>query len=175
MELLQSLAVIILILLLVQYILINVLKIPYSDLIPVPGRIGVEAMTSNKEIDLSDLGADLKRQYGITDELPQGDYNKRFVQQAVYDPNSAAGSIVAANQDIYDKPADFGNEQTNVAQFFASNPGAFVNDQRHTAYVGDAANWNDQGKQLYSQMLNAPHATIQAFNCDQHLTPVTVV
>lgn len=92
----------------------------------------------------------------ITNKLPD-----KFVQQAVYDPEQTY-PIAPSNADLYEKTADFGTEQTNVAQFFASNPQLLQRDC--CVYVPDVDQWNMRGTQMYNNMLNGPRAQLTPYN-----------
>ena len=148
-------------------VLIRILKVQISDLLaPSAVKLSLDekkdaGAAAEAEMNPEDLGDEMRnklRKEFITDKLPP-----QLVQQAVYDPEYKQ-SIAPVNQDLYEKNADFGNEQTNVSQFFAANPGAFFNQQRHNAYVPDTVDWNKQGEQLYGNMVNAPTVEVSAYN-----------
>jgi hypothetical protein len=87
------------------------------------------------------------------------------VQQAVY--NEQAKGVVPINQEYgSEQVAQFGNEQTDVAQFFKVNQSAFFNDQRHNAYVPNVNSWNEQGNTMHSTHLNEPRTELAAANND---------
>lgn len=159
MKLIQTLSVIILVLFCAHFIMVNVLNIPYRDLVKTPGHIELSSIESQLK---SDFG--VSQQGGkITNLLPD-----KFIEQAIYDPNrERSGEVSPANEGLYDKEADFGNEQTNISQFFATNPGVFFNDQRHNAYVPDVAQWSSAGNTMYTQMINAPRSQINPYGYDK--------
>ena len=99
----------------------------------------------------------------VTNKLP----TDHLIQQAVYDPKSDY-PVAAANQDVYEKDADFGTEQTNIGQYFSSNPGAFMNDERHNAYVPDTNVWDKQGEQMFQKEAARPKDELQAYNLDDY-------
>lgn len=184
MDLLNSFAVIVLTLFMIHYVMVNVLNIPFKDLVRAPGIVGNHGLNNVKVDDkvsqsqsqsqrpeLAGMEAELKASFGVG-EIGSG-LPDPFRIQAVYDPERDRNyPVAAANEEIYEKEAEFGNEQTNVSQFFALNPGAFFNDQRHNAYVPDVSTWNHGGQQLFSQMVNAPRQLLQASNFDKHYDPV---
>lgn len=95
----------------------------------------------------------------ITNRLPES-----LIEQSVYNPNANANAITASNHNMYEKEAAFGNEQTNVAQFFSANPSAFFNGQRHNSYVPDVNNWNHQGSQMFEKLRTQAPGAINAYN-----------
>ena len=95
----------------------------------------------------------------ITNRLPDS-----LVEQSVYNPKADTNGINASNHNIYEKEAAFGNEQTNVAQFFSANPSAFFNGQRHNSYVPDVNNWNHQGSQMFEKLRTQSPGAINAYN-----------
>lgn len=197
MDLLHSFAVIVLTLFMIHYIMVNVLNIPFKDLVRVPGILGNHGMSNiaptQPTLKLSDMERELKASFGVTEAVeaqsqPQSHAQSHsqsheqtqtqetntnrlpdpFRVQAAYDPEKDRNyPISAANDEIYEKEAQFGNEQTNVSQFFALNPGVFFNDQRHNAYVPDVSTWNSGGQQMFSQMVNAPRQLLQAYGYDK--------
>lgn len=204
MELLQTFAVLILVLFIVHFVMVNVLKIPFKDLVKVPGmeeglhniksepsmltQAQLDAIQHDNEVtSLSGIEQQLRKDFGIADldhqkQKQQGGMitnvlnTDKLVEQAIYDPNRERTNTVApSNQDIYEKEADFGNEQTNISQFFATNPGVFFNDQRHNAYVPDVTQWGQQGTQMYSELVNAPRAQLQAYGYDAPVTPARLI
>lgn len=203
MELLQTFAVLILVLFVVHFVMVNVLKIPFKDLVPVHGateglhnlsngtvtltQSQLDAIQQDNEVtSLSGIEQQLRKDFGVADldhqkQKQQGGMitnvlSDKLAEQAIYDPNrERTYTIAPSNQDIYEKEADFGNEQTNISQFFATNPGVFFNDQRHNAYVPDVTQWGQHGTQLYAEMVNAPRAQLQAFGYDKNVAPAKLI
>ena len=154
MNLAQTSATIILSLFLAYIILFNILEIPYKDIIKTPGLSQAEAINEKQltkeelakiekdneslaNASLSDIEMNLRKEFGVANEKPNGvsDGNltcqprndRKFITNklpetvpgevmgAVYNPEYQVG-CQAANQDLYEKEALFGSEQTNVAQ-----------------------------------------------------------
>ena len=159
MPLLRSVANIILGSLVIYFILINIIDIPYrQDHIATPGNI-VQNLGETKVISSSSHET-------ISNKLP---VHLDSAIQLQYHP--AGLDVKASNDMIYEKDADFGSDQTNVAQFFSSNPEAFLKDNRHTAYVPDVNVWNEQGSQMYNDLVTMrPYKTLNASNFENPYT-----
>ena len=169
-------------------IMVNILEIPYKDIIRSPGRSGASSMPKPPTLTRQELEKiehnneqscmekELRQEFGVEldqatlQDLPEKkcDYiTNQLVQQAVYDPKQTACGPNPSNQDIYEKEALFGSEQTNVSQFFSNNPGAFFNTQRHNSYVPDVSKWNIEGDRLYTERVNDTKQQINAYNQGQ--------
>jgi len=181
MDLFQTFAVIIIILFIVHYIMVNVLNIPFKDLIKTPGQIQINGNSKDQDQDLgheqgmklSEINNNLRKEFGLSDQLGQGDTSNaptKFLEQAIYDPTrERTHSVDPANNAIYEKEAEFGSEQTNISQFFATNPGVFLNNERHNAYVPDTSVWSQQGSNLYTDLLNSARVPLQPYGYDKNL------
>lgn len=185
MDLLQGLAVLCITLFLAQYVMVNVLGVsteelsrkhqPKTQTPPAPETqiqppVSTAQPGSNSPA-LDEIELKLRKEFGLDEGSQMAEKLQllpdALVQQAVY--NEHTKGVLPQNQDLGSQQnAQFGNEQTNVAEFFQSNPAAFLTDQRHTAYVPNVDNWNKQGQDLYDQHMNAPRQMISAANNHQY-------
>jgi hypothetical protein len=78
--------------------------------------------------------------------------------------NKQAKGILPSNHDIFDKPADFGSDVTNINQFYKNNPDIF---EKSHINVPNVTEWSDQGKQLYNAVANSKQGPINAYNFEQ--------
>jgi len=169
----QTSATVILCLFAAYIILVNILNIPFKDLVPVPEKFETLHQQQQQALSLDESKRELDREYNLTslEAVPSQDGGNLitnrlpdpFIEQAVYTENSPVDTK-PSNYDLFDKEADFGSEQTNVSQFFASNPTLFMNDQRHNAYVKDVSSWNQMGDCMFAERMNQPATSIQAYN-----------
>jgi len=175
MPLLQSLATIILGVLVMYFILVNILEIPFTkDLIKSDGNIkkkldknslAVLDSVEEENVSLNDLEETLRKDLSrnepekVTNRLPDP-----LVQQVkINEPHPI--NVEPSNATLYEKDAEFGSDRTNIAQFVSSNPTAFYGDLRHDAYVPDVNSWNQQGSQMYNDLVQSrPNQTLQPAN-----------
>ena len=78
--------------------------------------------------------------------------------------NKQAKGVLPSNHDIFDKPADFGSDVTNINQFYKNNPDIF---EKSHINVPNVTEWSDQGKQLYNAVANSKQGPINAYNFEQ--------
>jgi len=66
-----------------------------------------------------------------------------------------AVGVLPSNHDLFEAPAEFGSDITNLGQFYRNNPDVF---DKSATYVPDVTSWNQQGDALYSSLVhgNAP-------------------
>lgn len=77
---------------------------------------------------------------------------------------------LAHNQNVTEKEAQFGSEQTNLETFFKSNQDLFLDANRHSSYVPDVSEWNEESK-FSNILIDRSHNRLDAFNADQPHTP----
>lgn len=173
MALLQSSATAILGIMVAYFILVNILQLPYAkDLVQAEGNIQTaltqsnldELETEEENVSLNQVEETLRRQFTtgsskkISNKLPDA-----MVQQVIR--NEPVSDVQASNSLMYEKDADFASERTNIAQFVSSNPSAFFGDLRNNAYVPDVNVWNEQGAQMYNDLVTTrPNKTLNAAN-----------
>lgn len=78
--------------------------------------------------------------------------------------NKQAKGVLPSNHDIFDKPADFGSDVTNINQFYKNNPDIF---EKSHINVPNVTEWSDQGKQLFNAIANSEQGPINAYNFEQ--------
>lgn len=68
--------------------------------------------------------------------------------------NEKQKGILPSNHDLFEKPADFGSDVTNINQFYKNNPDVF---KRSSTYVPDTVTWEDKSQELYDAQLASKH------------------
>jgi hypothetical protein len=113
----------------------------------------------------------------ISNNLPQ---HVQFHQQMKYptpakieldastEPGSAiwnpeATGIYAQNQDMFDKPVNFGSDVTNIKQFYTNNPEVFGKIIGKSE-VTNVADWDRQSKEMFTAAQTSSSGPIQAAN-----------
>lgn len=161
------------------YVLVYVLEIPQQELIPTLSKMTFYNGPAQQQQQLQPQHNPVPVPTQPVDQHGNGDYhpaqfNGKFIEQAIYDPNAAAHTQINASNTVdTGAPAEFGPEFTDVSKFFASNPAAFISTNRHSTYVPDVSEWNSKGNLLYTGHLNAAHPeNVDAFNSDALYAPL---
>lgn len=91
--------------------------------------------------------------------------------------NEHATGVLPQNHDLFDKPADFGSDVTNINQFYRNNPELFHQGNQNggaskgAAYVPNVSDWEAQGHAMQQQMANQPQEEVNAYNFDTVHSP----
>lgn len=68
--------------------------------------------------------------------------------------NEKQKGVLPSNHDLFEKPADFGSDVTNINQFYKNNPDVF---NKSNNYVPDTVSWENQGQELYDNLISDKH------------------
>lgn len=179
MELIQAAATIGLLTLLVYFIMVNLLEsksVPTTgaDLVhnanPVPASAGSDRLITNKldveanrDVPVAGINTETNKIPMTTIGGPAPPGGENITQLSVY--NEQAKGVLPVNHDLFEKPADFGSDVTNINQFYRNNPEIF---ERSAAHVPDATAWDTQGQELFNKLSNeAPNHVIKAANFEK--------
>lgn len=77
--------------------------------------------------------------------------------------NKDATGVFPQNHDLFEKPADFGSDVTNIKQFYTNNPEVF-GKILGTAGVTNVADWEVKTKEMYENAKAPANDQIHAFN-----------
>jgi hypothetical protein len=164
MAALQSLATIILGILISYFLMVNLTE--KKGLVKSDGNITnkissltteqVAKLTADEEdnVSLTEVEESLRKEFTTGDNVITNRLPSSLVSQTLYD-SPVEKDLKASNAELYEKRPDFGSDQTNVAQFLASNPSAFFGDNKHNAYVPDVTVWNEKGAQMYNDLVSS--------------------
>lgn len=80
--------------------------------------------------------------------------------------NENQKGVLPSNHDLFEKPADFGSDVTNINQFYKNNPEVF---KKSNTYVPDTVNWENRSQELYdAQLANKHQGPINASNFESN-------
>ena len=87
--------------------------------------------------------------------------------------NKDATGVFPQNHDLFEKPADFGSDVTNIKQFYSNNPEVF-GKILGTAGVTNVADWEMKTKEMFQNAQAPSNEQIHAFNNEagSHLAPI---
>lgn len=177
MELIQAAATIGLLTLLVYFVMVNILEskaVPSTgsvhDADPAPSGVGSDILITNKldveanrDIPIAGINTETSKIPMTTIGGPAQPGGENVTQLSVF--NEQAKGVLPVNHDLFEKPADFGSDVTNVNQFYRNNPDIF---DRSVAHVPDAVAWHTQSQELFNKLSNeAPHQVIKASNFEK--------
>lgn len=170
MDLIQTAATVALLSLLAYFIIVNVLE--RSNVVHTEGKISEYSGTDNEEMITNRLaswataGVDTavgKHARTGLDNEPAPPGGENVTQLAVY--NEDAKGVLPQNHDLFEKPADFGSDVTNINQFYRNNPEIF---ERSLTSAPDAADWHQQSQDMFQAMQNVPRSNqINAWNFER--------
>lgn len=176
MDLIQKVATVALLTMLAYFVMVNILEKMgmNQQLIQTEGKVagaqvagaqvaGQDEFISNK-LDLdANKGFGVNTNVGVTwntigEQAPAGGEN--LTQLSVY--NDEAKGVLPVNHDLFEKPANFGSDITNINQFYRNNPEIF---ERSMTTAPDAAGWYTQSQDMFNSLANeAPNDQISAYN-----------
>jgi len=178
MDLIQKIASMALLTMLAYFVMVNILEKmdTKSDYVSADGDIARELFTSETEASgacgakagadfiSNKLTGELNTDVGaptwntIGEQAPAGGENT--TQLSVY--NDKATGVLPVNHDLFEKPANFGSDITNINQFYRNNPEVF---ERSMTTAPDAAGWYTQSQEMFSNLVNeTPNGQINAYN-----------
>lgn len=96
-------------------------------------------------------------------ELDASDTNA----SAIWNPE--ATGIYAQNQDMFDKPVNFGSDVTNIKQFYTNNPEVFGKIIGKSE-VTNVADWDRQSKEMFTAAQTSSAGPIQAANFEDNFS-----
>lgn len=166
MDLIRSVATVALLSMLAYFILVNILE-NSSHPIHTTGDISAAPSPGPtaplpKHLDLVPVD-EINKELGTTwntigEQAPSGGEN--VTQLSVF--NDQAKGVVPSNHDMFEKPADFTSDITNINQFYKNNPEVF---DRSATTAPNAAGWNEQSKQMFNNLSSqSPNKEINAYN-----------
>ena len=168
MDIIQSLALIALLSMLIYLIFVNIFTTK-DKTVQTSGSV-IEFLTpTTKESEVKGEAEEAShpttlpdKKDIVTNKLPaSGPDASVNPYTAIFSPN--AEGIVAMNQDIYEKQADFASDVTNIKQFYKNNPEVFSKILGQKA-VTNVADWEQQSKELFATAQAANSGPIQAAN-----------
>lgn len=180
MDLLQQVAVIALLTMVAYLVMVNVFK---DDTLQSEGKLS--DLNENKPEPEAPEPEPEPEPELITNKLPEEGLNLamgKHTRTTVGGPvgegavntttlsvfNENATGVLPQNHDLFEKPADFGSDVTNVNQFYRNNPELFHRQsETGTAYVPNPSDWDAQAKAMFSIKENEAPAPVQAFNYEQ--------
>ena len=83
--------------------------------------------------------------------------------------NPEATGIYAQNQDMFDKPVNFGSDVTNIKQFYTNNPEVFGKIIGKSE-VTNVADWDRQSKEMFTAAQTSSAGPIQAANFEDNFS-----
>lgn len=163
MDLIQTTATIALLTLLAYLIMVNILERTRSAPIKSDGEITAGISNRLKEVPIEGINTDFgfHTRTNLGEPAPPGGEN--LTQLAVF--NEHANGVLPQNHDLFEKPANFGSDVTNINQFYRNNPDIF---ERSMTTAPDAAEWYSQSQEMFNQLTHeAPNAQINAWNFEK--------
>lgn len=159
MNIIQNLALIALMTLIVYFILVKI----FYNTVPSSGTIEDKIENLNTEVD---------KISATTVGLPVGEgVSPNTTTLSVYNEN--ATGILPVNHDLFEKPANFGSDVTNISQFYRNNPELFHKDTtKANVYVPNVTEWDAKGKELFTQQQNLVQGPINPYNYEQDYSPL---
>jgi hypothetical protein len=124
-------------------------------------------LDTNKEIPPHLVDVPLRTDMGVHTRTtvggPAEEGGENLTTLSVY--NEQAKGVLPVNHDLFEKPADFGSDVTNINQFYRNNPEIF---ERSMTSAPNAADWHTQGKEMYNKLASeAPKARIEPWNFEK--------
>jgi hypothetical protein len=173
MDLIQKVATVALLTMLTYFVMINILEKMgmNQELIQTDGNVAGaqlagaqlagaqqdECISNKLDLD-ANTGFGVNTNVGVTwntvgEQAPAGGEN--LTQLSVY--NDEAKGVLPVNHDLFEKPANFGSDITNINQFYRINPEIF---ERSMTTAPDA-----QSQEMFNNLANeAPNDQISAYN-----------
>jgi hypothetical protein len=172
MDIIQSLALIALLSMLIYLIFVNIFTTK-AKTVQTSGSL-IEFMTPSSSKPTEPDSVNLPRSVAsITNKLPAAGPDAAVnPHTAIFSPNTEG--ILAMNQDIYEKQADFGSDVTNIKQFYKNNPEVFSKILGQKA-VTNVADWEQQSKELFATAQATNSGPIQAANFESGLLSGSVL
>lgn len=178
MDIIQTAATIALLTLLAYFIMVNILA--YTErthAIKSSGHIkhtketeeGTEGTEGTKVAGISNrLIEGINTNVGVHSRTTVGEPvapgGENVTQLAVY--NDKATGVLPVNHDLYEKPAEFGSDVTNINQFYRNNPEIF---EKSMTTAPDADMWHNQSQDMFRDLVNqAPNTQIHAWNFEHN-------
>lgn len=167
MEILQHLAVIVLLTMLLYFVLVKVMG-SKEHLVVSEGKINEYIYNPPDIIDnklpsvIEGLNLDVGTHARTTTGEAIGDmYTPNTTTLSVYNENEQG--ILPQNHDLFEKPANFASDVTNISQFYNNNPELFHRSQ-NAVHVPNAADWDERAKGLFAEQANQVQGPINAYN-----------
>ena len=86
---------------------------------------------------------------------------------SIFNPN--ATGVLPLNQDIFDKPVEFGSDVTNVKQFYKNNPDVLGKILGNNT-ITNVSDWEQQSKEMHKALeQSGSGGPIQAYNSENTL------
>jgi hypothetical protein len=193
MDIIQKAATMALLTLVVYFVMVNIVDHGKGDAVPSSGIVKASKKPSQSEIKdkgiRSNLGIDNKLNLeanntvtieGINTTVgvhtrttvgePVVNTEANVTELAVFDEQSKG--VLAVNHDLFEKPANFGSDITNINQFYRNNPEIFDKSMNGGAYVPDVESWANQGQELYDTMSQKTHqGPVKGYNYEDRAFP----